>query len=171
METNTTWYILKPRIEIVHWIAENKRPFAIVKDHGFRDLMKTKRPKYQLPSPATVTQDVKHVFVSMWSLLAIKLKANKDVTYYSWPQPELLNVKALDGSLSFVTDAWTSPNGRAYITMTIHLEIKGNTKSLLLDIMECACSHTRPNLASTFVKVLKDFGISDKVCSNKKNFT
>jgi hypothetical protein len=39
---------------------------------------------------------------------------------------------------------------------------------MLLDIVECARSHTGPNLASTFAKVLKDFGISDKVHSNKK---
>ena len=35
--------------------------------------------------------------------------------------------------------------------------------------MECARSHTGTNLASTFAKVLKDFGISDKVHSNKND--
>jgi hypothetical protein len=42
------------RIEIVRWVAENKCPFAIVRDRGFVDLMKIGRPMYRLPSPATV---------------------------------------------------------------------------------------------------------------------
>src|ERR1700674_885045 len=63
-----------PRIEIVRWIAECKHPFAIVKDRGFVGLMKTGRPMYRLPSPATVARDVKQVFVSMRSQLATKLK-------------------------------------------------------------------------------------------------
>ena len=62
------------RIEIVRWVAENKRPFAIVKDRGFIDLMKTAHPMYRIPSPATVARDVKHVFVSMRPIIAAKLK-------------------------------------------------------------------------------------------------
>ena len=68
------------RIEIIYWIAENKRPFTIVKDRGFVDLMKTGRPMYRLPSPATVARDVKHVFVGMHSIIALKLKVS---TYFT----------------------------------------------------------------------------------------
>ena len=56
--------------------SESRQPFAIVRDRGLLSLMKTGRPKYWWPSPATVSQDVKHVFVSMWSQLAVKLKVN-----------------------------------------------------------------------------------------------
>jgi hypothetical protein len=49
---------------------------VIVKDPGFRSLIKTGRPEYRLPSPTTVSRDVKHVFVSMRSRLAAKLKVN-----------------------------------------------------------------------------------------------
>jgi hypothetical protein len=65
---------MQARVEIVCWIAESKRPFAIVKDHGFKELMKTSRPEYRLPSPVTIAQDVKQVFVSTRSLVATKLK-------------------------------------------------------------------------------------------------
>jgi hypothetical protein len=65
---------MQARIEIVCWIAESKHPFAIVKDHGFKELIKTSHPEYRLPSPVTVAQDVKQVFVSMRSLVATKLK-------------------------------------------------------------------------------------------------
>ena len=36
--------------EIICWIAESKRPFQIVNDHGFKKLMKTGRPDYHIPS-------------------------------------------------------------------------------------------------------------------------
>jgi hypothetical protein len=48
------------------------------------------------------------------------------------------------------------------------MEMDGSAESMLLDILECAHSHTGPNLAAMFEKVLDDFGISDKVCSLKK---
>jgi hypothetical protein len=158
--------LMAPRIEIVRWVAENKRPFAIVKDRGFKDLMKTGRPEYRLPSPATVARDVKHVFVNIRYILAAKLRVNLLTIRDLNP---ILNrgVQARDGYLNFATDAWTSPNGRAYVAVTVHFEIDGFPESLLLDIVECARSHTGVNLASTFAKVLKDFGISDKVRSNK----
>ena len=67
------------------------------------------------------------------------------------------------GALSFATDAWTSPNYKAYVAVTIHFENKGAPVSMLLDIVELACSHSGINLAIAFAKILEDFGISDKV--------
>jgi hypothetical protein len=68
-----------------------------------------------------------------------------------------------DGALNITMDAWTSPNGRAYIALTVHFEMKEVVQCLLLDIVECAWSHSGVNLAVTFVKVVNEFGISDKV--------
>jgi hypothetical protein len=51
------------RAEIVRWVSENKRPFAIVKDRGFQSLMKTERPDYHIPLPENLSRDVKNVFV------------------------------------------------------------------------------------------------------------
>ena len=73
LEIKNEWYI-RTRIEIVRWISESKHPFAIVKDYGFRDLIKIRRPKYRLPSPVTVARDMKHVFVGMQSIISAKLK-------------------------------------------------------------------------------------------------
>ena len=71
--------------------------------------------------------------------------------------------KNYDGRLNFATDAWTSPNQRAFVAITVHLEHKGEPISLLLNIVEVAKSHTGVNLAVAFVKILEDFGISNKV--------
>ena len=67
------------------------------------------------------------------------------------------------GALSFATDAWSSPNHKAYIAVTIHFKNKGVPVSMLLDIVELACSHSGINLVAVFAKILEDFGISDKV--------
>ena len=65
--------------------------------------------------------------------------------------------------LSFGTNAWTSPNSKAYVAVTVHLEQDGMPLSMLLDIVEVALSHSGVNLAEEFAKILNDFGISDKV--------
>lgn len=65
--------------------------------------------------------------------------------------------------MSFATDAWTSPNQRAYVAITVHFQHNGEPISLLLDIVEVAQSHTGVNLAAAFAKILEDYGISDKV--------
>ncbi|KAF9537611.1 hypothetical protein CPC08DRAFT_609670, partial [Agrocybe pediades] len=79
------------RAEIVHWVAESRRPFSIVKDRGFESLMKTGRPGIHIPSPATVSRNVKMVFVNARRRISKLLKEH-------------------DGALHFATDAWTSLN-------------------------------------------------------------
>ena len=74
-----------------------------------------------------------------------------------------LPTQEYDGALSFGTDAWTSPNHKAYVTVTVHFKKNGEPTCLLLDLVEVAMSHTGVNLASAFAKILCDFGIEDKV--------
>ncbi|KAF8326248.1 hypothetical protein F5887DRAFT_900191, partial [Amanita rubescens] len=50
------------RAAIVRWVSESVRPFKIVADRGFQFLMKTGRPEYYIPSPTTVSRDVRLVF-------------------------------------------------------------------------------------------------------------
>ena len=66
--------------------------------------------------------------------------------------------------MNFATDAWTSPNHKAYVAITVHFEHEGEPVSMLLDLVEVAVSHSGVNLANAFAKVLEEFGIQDKVC-------
>jgi hypothetical protein len=50
------------RVELVRWVSKSLRPFSIVNDESFHCLMKTGRPGYYIPSPKTVSRDVKEVF-------------------------------------------------------------------------------------------------------------
>jgi hypothetical protein len=49
------------------------------------------------------------------------------------------------------------------VVVTVHFKNKGVPMAMLLDIVELACLHSGFNLAAAFVKILEDFGISDKV--------
>jgi len=130
--------------EIVKWVAKSMRPFNIVEDNGFKILMKTGRPEYYIPSRCTVARDVNHVFTKTRARIAKMLQE-------------------FEGALSFATDAWTSPNHKAYVAVTVHFEKDGQPISLLLDLVEVACSHTGLNLAKAFAGILEDFNIADKV--------
>jgi hypothetical protein len=68
-----------------------------------------------------------------------------------------------DGRLNFATDAWSSPNNRAFVAQTVHFEQNGIPTSFLLDIVEVSESHSGKTLATAFAKILEDFGISKKV--------
>lgn len=58
---------------------------------------------------------------------------------------------------------WTSPNHKAYVAIVVHLEQNGEPLAMLLDFVEVPKLHMGSILTLAFVKVLKDFGISDKV--------
>jgi len=147
--------------EFVRWVTENHRPFQIVNDRGFRCLMKTGRPECYIPSPETLSRDVKRVFVHVRACIAKGLQV-RWVSSYDDLITHLV-LKEYDGKLSFATDSWSSPNHKAYVAMTVHFERAGKPFSMLLDLVEVAESHTGVNLGIAFINVLKNFGIKEKV--------
>ena len=76
---------------MVRWVSESKRPFKIMKDRGFRVLMKTGRLSYRLPSAETISQDVKHVFKAVRQhiakMLRVRVLTRLQVHYHSTPLP------------------------------------------------------------------------------------
>jgi hypothetical protein len=68
-----------------------------------------------------------------------------------------------EGALSFAIDAWTSPNHRAFVAVTVHFQQDGELVCLILDVVEVAMSHSGANLAVAFAKILEEFGVFDKV--------
>ena len=124
--------------------------------------MKTGRPQYKIPSRRTVARDVHVVFRKVKERIAKMLQVNNLITIQSNNNLTSM-LKDYDGRLSFATDAWTSPNQRAFVAVTVHFEHKGEPMSMLLDIVEVAKSHTGENLAAAFAQIMEDYGISEKV--------
>ncbi|PBK86090.1 hypothetical protein ARMGADRAFT_870890, partial [Armillaria gallica] len=105
--------------------------FAIVRDCGYKCLMKTSWPSCYIPSPSTVARDVKTIFEHTCQCILDMLQSH-------------------DRELHFATDAWTLPNHHPYVVVTVHFEENGKPISLLLDIVEVAKNHTGQNLADEF---------------------
>ena len=137
------------------------RSMKIVEDPGFQRLMKTGRPHYKIPSSKTVARDIHVVFRKVKERITKMLQVNILIVIQT--KFYLTILKEYDGRLSFATDAWTSPNQRAFVAITVHFEHKGEPISMLLDIVEVAKSHTGENLAAAFAHIMEDYGISDKV--------
>ena len=64
----------------MRWVCESARAFDIVEDSGFQDLMKTGRPDQYIPSPSTVSRDVKRVFVRCRQRVATMLQEIYDIS-------------------------------------------------------------------------------------------
>ncbi|KAG2029152.1 hypothetical protein BDR03DRAFT_936878 [Suillus americanus] len=109
---------VETRAELVHWVSESLHPFNIVKDHAFQSLMKTRRPEYYIPSPSTISRDVRQVFVRTQQRVATMLQ----VKY--------------DGKINFTTDGWSSPNHRTLVAFLAHFEHEGEPLSIPLDVVE-----------------------------------
>ncbi|KAI9456117.1 hypothetical protein BJY52DRAFT_1204843 [Lactarius psammicola] len=115
--------------------------YRIVNDRAFCCLMKTGRPDYYIPSVEVLSHDVKNVFVRVCE--------------------RIVKFQEIDGKLSFATDAWTSPNYKVYIAITVHFERNGTPMALLLDLVEVPKFHTGVNMANAFADVLEAFGVKD----------
>ena len=126
--------------------------------------MKTGRPGYHIPSADTVSRDVKKAFVQVRRRVANMLKVSVRSISSTFYSPT--DIQSYDGALNFATDAWTSPNHKAYVAVTVHFEHEGAPISMLLDLVEVAKSHSGVNLAEAFVNILDEFGIEDKVSSH-----
>ncbi|KAJ7437456.1 hypothetical protein B0H11DRAFT_1653756, partial [Mycena galericulata] len=93
------------------------RPFTIAADRGFRYLMKSGRPTVWIPSPSTIARDIKLLFGKTRERIRDRLDDR-------------------DGCVSLATDAWTSPNHRAFVAVTGHWEENGEKVDCLLDFVE-----------------------------------
>ncbi|KIL54989.1 hypothetical protein M378DRAFT_18356 [Amanita muscaria Koide BX008] len=60
-------------------------------------------------------------------------------------------------------DAWSLPNHKAFIAITVHLLHDDEPLRLVLHVVELATAHSGRNMAEVFAKVLRTFGISEKI--------
>jgi len=132
---------------IAKWVAENNRPANIVSDSELIELLTTGRPNVKIPSPNTVRRDVKAAYEKCRERISKLLRDHP-------------------GRIHFATDAWTSPNHRAFVAWTMHLEHEGSMLAFLLDVVEVPESHTGVALAKAFQKMLEAFGLQNKVSSH-----
>ncbi|KAJ7144097.1 hypothetical protein C8R44DRAFT_537739, partial [Mycena epipterygia] len=109
----------------------NKRP-VVAGDRTLTEAeLRVGRPEYHLPSRCTVSRDLNASYERCRTFVEQLLKEHP-------------------GRLSFGTDAWTSPNHRAFVAWTVHLHHEGELVSFPLDVFEVPESHTGETLAREF---------------------
>ncbi|KAF7372915.1 Dimer-Tnp-hAT domain-containing protein [Mycena sanguinolenta] len=134
------------RAHLVRWVAESNRPLAIVEDREFRSILGAGRPEFSLPGRRTVARDLSVAFGIGRAFVEKLLREH-------------------EGRLNFATDAWTSPNHRAFLAWTVHLHHEGRLLSFPLDVYEVPESHTGRTLAREFDDMLSRFNIGNKILS------
>lgn len=62
------------RFLVARWVAVSHRPYSIVKDPGLVEMIKMLNDKARLPSPATISKDVREVFAKSKTTVSTVLK-------------------------------------------------------------------------------------------------
>jgi hypothetical protein len=114
------------------------QPFSVVDDHGFRQIVKSLNPSYELPNRQTFSRS-----------LIPALYENC-----------LINTKNIVSKIShgcLTTDYWTSTNNDSFISVTIHfLDENFKMQSVLLTCSIFDKSHPSDNLAKELLTIAKD---------------
>lgn len=108
------------------------------------------------------------------------IKFSKCVSCSAYFNRLLIPLQEHPGRVHFATDAWTSPNHRAFVAWTVHLHHNGHVLAFVLDIVEVPevryplvlpkthklimfQSHTGEALAQAFHDMLVEHALVNKV--------
>lgn len=132
--------VQKKKIDILvlKMIVRDLQPFSVVDDPGFRELVATLSPTYELPSRTTLTRNY---LASKFVDMEAAVKRTLDCVDY----------------VSLTTDIWTSRTTQAYIAITAHYVTKNWTLgSVLLGCVSITGSHTGIHIRDEVLKVLNN---------------
>ncbi|KAJ7803769.1 hypothetical protein B0H14DRAFT_2384262 [Mycena olivaceomarginata] len=110
---------------VARWVAESNRPLNIVADRELKEILCAGRPEVRVPSRRVLGCDLNTAYEQSRGYIEHLLRE-----YPGW--------------LSFSTDAWTSPNHRAFVAWTVHLQHEGELLGFPIDIFEVP--EVRPTL-------------------------
>ena len=105
------------RFLIAKWIFHNHRPFAIIQDEELLQMLRMLYAKVDVPSPSTVSRDVREIFA------LTRKQVGKILQEYP-------------GRLHLCLDGWTSPNVYSFLGITVHRVVNGDLKTFILDFVQ-----------------------------------
>lgn len=121
------------------------QPFSVVEDRGFKNLLNTCAPSYDIPS---------RKYFANTLLPALHEKKKNEI------KEELQSVK----SVCLTTDSWTSPTNDSYTAVTAHyINENLEMKSIALECAVSDFAHTSRNLADDLSRVINEWELSNKV--------
>lgn len=122
------------------FIVKDLRPFSVVSNDGFKDMIRVLDPRYDLPSRTYFSETV------------IPNMYNERVGY----------VKSClkESTIALTTDGWTSRSTQSYITVTCsHITKDWELKSFVLQTRELPESHTGVNIAKVLTDAVSEWGV------------
>ncbi|GJF00030.1 hypothetical protein PsYK624_163070 [Phanerochaete sordida] len=140
----STYNPAKFRIKLSIWIARRHRPYAIVQDPEFLEILQMLNSKVEVPHPTTISRDIREIFEITRRAVGKMLQAHP-------------------GRLHLCLDGWTSPNVISFLGITVHLVRGAKAESFILDFVKLTKSHTGVYLGQQLTACLKAYGIEDKI--------
>jgi hypothetical protein len=133
------------REALAKWIVATDQPFTAVDHPSFQELVYLLHPDAKLPSNDTARRDIAKLFKEEKERVGALLRD-------------------APGCLSFTADVWTSPNGLAFLGITVHwIDWNWKIHSLLMDIPPISGKHTGENLSGIFQRACDEFGVLHKL--------
>ncbi|KAK6182239.1 hypothetical protein SNE40_009967 [Patella caerulea] len=118
------------------FMAHDMRPYSVVENVGFRRMVRTLEPRYNIPSKTYFATNV----VPKLYRLEEKLKEAK--------------------SVSLTTDEWTSRSANRFITVTVHfIESQWEIQNYVLQTRVFNESHTASNLSTILLKAVDEWSL------------
>ncbi|XP_074518369.1 E3 SUMO-protein ligase ZBED1-like [Halichoeres trimaculatus] len=129
---------------ISFFICKDMRPYSIVENDGFRELLYTLEPKYTIPSR-------QHFSQTCIPRLYEQVKGEV--------QRELINAERV----ALTTDGWTSCTTQAFLTVTCHhIDAEWQMRSYVLQTRILNDAHTGANLGKVLDDACEEWNIRDK---------
>lgn len=127
-------------LSIMYMIAVDKLPLSTVEAKGFKMLMKTTVPLYNIPSRKTITNMIEARYAIMKEQFA---KTIEQVSSYT-----------------LTCDNWTDVTNQSYLGVTIHyLGDDYKMKNGCLDVLPLDTNHTSDYLHDSLLKVIENFHV------------
>ncbi|OJT13075.1 Zinc finger BED domain-containing protein 4 [Trametes pubescens] len=153
----STYSAARVRFYIAIWCSRHHRPYIIVEDKEFRQLLTMLYGKVVIPKRMTVARDIRIIHSD-----------SKDRVIIHFQQ-------CISGRIHICIDGWTSPNILAFLGITAHWHDNGKIRHVILDFVRLTNAHTGKYLAEEVIKCLESFGIEKKVmavtCDNAESNT
>ena len=105
------------RYLVAAWSARHARPYAIIEDEYFRDILLILNPTVQIHSRQTVARDITDMYER--SRLAVAT-----------------HLQSIRHRLHLTLDGWTSPNVFSFLGVTVRYFEKGDICSFVLDFVK-----------------------------------
>nr|XP_017025172.1 E3 SUMO-protein ligase ZBED1-like [Drosophila kikkawai] len=132
---------------VMRYITTDMRPYSVVEDTGFREMLKAFDPRYKLPSRKTL----KNVIME---------------EQYAEKRIKLMDILKKIDFCGITTDIWTSVANEAFITITCSFVTEDfdlKTAVLSTNKLRCETNHTAENIKETLQAVFDKWDISAKI--------